>query len=240
MTPNFAHIYQNVSEVLDKIQACAEMNHRHAAEIELEIAIKTRSATEALHAGLALEASGRRALLAHNRVQEAQATTPILRDGPLSSFHSVLIGNLQRNKINAAVRVFDEIESVDSLALARALSQRLDPTEQLPIMLQVNTSRELSKSGLVPEVALETALEIADLPGLLVTGFMTIGAHTTDQALIGKSFANLRAIRDEAIKHPSLKKAINLSMGMSSDFELAIAEGSTRIRIGNAVFGPRL
>lgn len=225
-------IHANVETV------CAALEKENPAT-QLEIAIKTQPTESAYAAGLALEACGRPALLAHNRVQEAQVTTPLLRSNDLQSFTSVMIGSLQRNKINHALRVFDQLETVDSLDLARALSLRVtgDP---LQVMLQVNTSGEPSKSGFIPEGTVEAAAQIATLPRLKVIGFMTIGAHVTDTRIVAKSFADLRDIRDEAVRLPDLAQARELSMGMSDDYQIAIAEGSTRIRVGTAIFGPRL
>lgn len=232
-------IHHNIAEILEAIENTSHHYGRTPSAVDLEIAIKTRSSAEAFAAGTALEYFGRPALLAHNRVQEAQVTTPALRESNLQNFHSVLIGSLQKNKINHALKVFNEIESLDSLSLAQAISQRLLPTDTLPVLIQVNTSKETSKSGFLPEVALESAQQITQLPGLKVIGFMTIGAHTDNTALIAKSFADLREIRDAAMKLPHLSEAKELSMGMSSDYQIAIAEGSTRIRIGSAIFGPR-
>lgn len=225
-------IYANVEAI------CAALEKENPAT-QLEIAIKTQPVESAHAAGLALEACGRPALLAHNRVQEAQVTTPLLRASNLQSFTSTLIGNLQRNKINHALRLFDQMETLDSLDLARAVSQRVvgDP---LQVMLQVNTSGEPSKSGFPPTVAVKAAAQIATLPGLEVIGFMTIGAHVVDTRVVAKSFADLREIRDQVVKLPGLEQAHELSMGMSGDYKIAIAEGSTRIRVGTAIFGPRL
>lgn len=236
--PQFDYIHRNVEAMCTALEK--EIAKAGTTQpVDLEIAIKTQSAQAALAAGRALEACGRPALLAHNRVQEAQVTTPFLRAAQLPSFTSVLIGPLQKNKINHALRVFNQFETLDSLELARAVSQRV-AGEPLQVMLQVNTSREDTKSGFLPEGAVEAAAQIAQLPGLEVIGFMTIGAFVSDQRVVAKSFADLRLIRDEAVKLPELSQAVELSMGMSGDYPLAIAEGATRIRVGTAIFGSRL
>ena len=108
----------------------------------------------------------------------------------------------------------------------------------LNVMVQVNTAREDTKSGVDPEHALELAGAISELPALHLVGFMTIGAHTDDETLVRRSFAQLRQIRDAAVQQ-GLVDATELSMGMSGDFPLAIAEGATRVRIGSMAFGPR-
>jgi len=164
--------------------------------------------------------------------------------GPLADLglQWVLIGHLQTNKAKDAARDASEVQSLDRLELAQALQRRLEPAGRtLDVLVQVKTSPEPSKFGLTPE----------DLPGLLravaqqcpalrVQGLMTLAVNSTDPAEVRACFARLRQLRDqvrgEGIDGVSLER---LSMGMSGDFELAIEEGSTEVRIGSALFGAR-
>lgn len=207
--------------------------------VEVELAVKTRTVEQISAAATALLEAGRPALLAHNRVQEAAAQVAQLRARFGGDLQLSLIGPLQSNKVNQALRCFDVIETVASLRLAAALSQRLSDGQLLPVFIQVNTSGEETKSGVSPTEAISLARSVAQLPHLQVRGFMTIGAHTTDYQRIRRSFAALRELRDEALDCRELSQAGQLSMGMSSDFRLAIAEGATRIRVGSTVFGAR-
>ncbi|MDO5728681.1 MAG: YggS family pyridoxal phosphate-dependent enzyme [Actinomycetaceae bacterium] len=231
-------IASRVESALSQIAHACERAGR-TDNVELELAIKTRSVSECETAARTLENFDQPIIFGQNRVQEAEVTTPALRVLGLENFRPTLIGPLQRNKINKVLRVVDEIETVDSLVLAEAINQRVEDDRVLDVLIQVNTSGEETKSGVAPAQALDLADQMAALPRLRVTGFMTIGAHTSNEALVRKSFADLREIRDQAIVRPHLAQAHTLSMGMSGDFPLAIAEGATRIRLGSSIFGPR-
>ena len=149
-----------------------------------------------------------------------------------------LIGTLQRNKVRKAVAKFALIHSVDSLDLAKKLSSVAEEMHVIcAILLQVNTSGELSKHGFTPEECRNNFGALCALPGLSIHGLMTIAPLTEDQKLIRRSFSALRKIREELSllalpKHPMKE----LSMGMSHDFALAIEEGATLLRIGTALF----
>ncbi|MDO5720383.1 MAG: YggS family pyridoxal phosphate-dependent enzyme [Actinomycetaceae bacterium] len=218
-------------------EVCERVGRRD--DIELELAIKTRSIAECEAAAHALRNAQRPIIFGQNRVQEAEVTTPALRELGFSDFRATMIGPLQRNKINKVLRVVDEIETVDSIRLAEAINQRVAPNRILDVLIQVNTSGEETKSGISPAEALEFAQQVARMERMRVTGFMTIGAHTPDEAVVRDSFARLRDIRDAAVSLPGLEDASTLSMGMSGDYPLAIAEGATRIRLGSTIFGPR-
>lgn len=231
-------IASRVNSALENIaDVCDRVGRRD--DVELELAIKTRSVAECEAAAHALHNARRPVIFGQNRVQEAEVTTPALRALGISEFRPTMIGPLQRNKINKVLRVVDEIETVDSLQLAEAINQRVADERVLDVLIQVNTSGEETKSGVAPTDALELAEQIAGLNRLRVKGFMTIGAHTTDEAVVRASFAELREIRDAALSLPGLHDAFSLSMGMSGDYPLAIAEGATRIRLGSTIFGPR-
>lgn len=177
------------------------------------------------------------ALIGENRVQEVTSKAPQLR-GVLHEKH--LIGPLQKNKINAVLAPaagVDCVETVDSVELAGALDQRVEPAKGdgavLDVMIQVNVSGEPSKSGVAPEQASELAAVVAGLPRLRLVGLMTIGLNSPDQVAVRSGYARLRQLRD------ALVPGGELSMGMSADYPAAIAEGATIVRLGSAVFGPR-
>lgn len=162
------------------------------------------------------------------------------------------IGRLQRNKVRLALHWCDMIQSVDSLPLAEAihtrqmeLSAAAEPsirgTRGRPVLVQVNVGGEATKGGFAPE-ALEGAMEqMAQWPGLAIEGLMTIPPYAPDPEAARPHFRRLRGLAEQvaARRFPGVSMAI-LSMGMSHDFEVAIEEGSTMVRIGTALFGPRL
>ena len=153
-----------------------------------------------------------------------------------------MIGHLQRNKVNQVLATATGVESVDSLALAEALSVRCARDGRvLDVLVQVNVSGEESKSGVRPDDAPALATAVATLDGLRLRGFMTIGANSPDETVVRAGFARLRAVRDVVVGSgsPGTADARELSMGMSGDLELAVAEGATIVRVGTAVFGPR-
>ena len=183
----------------------------------------------------AVHALGQRAF-GENYVQEAVAKKAALADLPGVEWH--LIGPLQSNKAGAAARCFDRVESVDRLRIADALSAaRAGASRPLDVLVQVNVSGEATKSGVAPADAVALARHVAALPNLRLRGIMGIPAPTTDSARLRREF---RALRDcyDACQDAGLA-VDTLSMGMSADLELAIAEGSTEVRIGTAIFGER-
>jgi pyridoxal phosphate enzyme (YggS family) len=180
--------------------------------------------TAALEAGIAD--------IGENRVQEAldkmdQVTAPGAR------WH--LIGHLQRNKARAIAGRFDLIHSLDSMELAHELERRSTTVQR--VLLQVNVAREPQKSGCAPEAAPGLARQIAALGALRLDGLMTLAPLTDDEDVQRRTFRSLRALRD-TIKEEGLWLP-TLSMGMSADYGIAVAEGATVIRLGTALFGPR-
>lgn len=170
-------------------------------------------------------------ILGENRVQEASEKIPGAADlGPVQ-WH--LIGHLQRNKARRAVELFDCVQAVDSLTLARRLSdlgrERGEPVRGLAEIL---TSDEGSKSGLALPEAAEALAEMAELDGLELQGLMTMAPNTMDEARVRRSFIALRELRDAVGP-----ETWELSMGMTSDFEWAVEEGSTIVRVGTGIFG---
>lgn len=174
--------------------------------------------------------------LGENRVQEAEAKIAAV-GRTMARWH--LIGHLQRNKAGRAVSLFDRIHGVDDLELARAVSRRAaEAGVTMPVLIEVNVSGEPTKFGVSPADAPALAGQVAALPALRFDGFMTVGAKVDSPDRARAGFARLRAVRDMAervVGHPLPE----LSMGMSDDFEVAIEEGSTMVRVGTALFGVR-
>lgn len=243
-----------------RVRSAALAAGRDPADVRLLLAVKTQPAERILEA---LEAEGEHGalsgamLLGHNKVQEMVATGPPLSEasqhtGRAHEMH--LIGHLQSNKINAALPWASCVQTVDTARLAgkldAAVARQIERGERefrdghpvpLEIMVQVNTSGEESKAGVAPGQARELALAAAALPHLRLTGFMTIGAHTDDAAAVRASFDRLAEIRDDVAGsgEPDAAGAVELSMGMSGDLEIAVAAGATIVRLGTAVFGAR-
>ncbi len=183
----------------------------------------------------AVHALGQRAF-GENYVQEAEAKHDALRDLADVEWH--LIGPLQSNKTANAAAIFNWVETVDRLRIAQRLSaQRAASTAPLDVCVQVNASGEDSKGGVAPGEALSLAQAVAALPNLRLRGVMGIPAPTTDVTRQQREFGVLRecfeAMRDDGLQVDTL------SMGMSADLEIAIAQGATQVRIGTAIFGGR-
>ena len=179
----------------------------------------------------ALDAGNR--LIAENRVQEVVAKADALAGHPHESH---FIGHLQSNKVNAVLPHISCLQSLDSSALARRLHQRLEAVDaQLDVLVQVNVSREATKSGVEAAEVDELVATVTGLPRLRLRGFMTVGLNSDDASAVRAGYAALRELRDRL----ALPGATELSMGMSGDYPEAIAEGATIVRIGSAVFGRR-
>jgi hypothetical protein len=235
-----------LSENLERLEAAIAAACRRAGrprgEVELMAVSKTcPAATVAEAAALGI------ALFGENRVQEfaakAQALDGLRRgDASASPIRVHLIGHLQSNKGFRAVELFNGIDSLDSLRLAERLNEAAGRLgKRLPVLIEVKLSPEATKTGLEPESAEAEALleRLPDLEHLEARGLMTIPPFGAADDATRACFRALRQWRDRwAPAHPTLALEV-LSMGMSGDFELAIAEGATRIRVGTALFGPR-
>ncbi|WP_284450370.1 YggS family pyridoxal phosphate-dependent enzyme [Spongiibacter tropicus] len=225
-------ITANIAALRQRIVQSASDTGRDPAEITLLAVSKTRSAEEvavALDAGLTQ--------IGENYLQEAVDKQAALQ-GRNACWH--FIGPIQSNKTREIASHFDWVHSVDREKIARRLSeQRPEGKPPLKICLQVNISREDSKSGVLPEDALTLAKQITALPALQLRGLMAIPAASDDPAEQRSAFAALRALRDTLQQALPDQTLDTLSMGMSGDMDAAIAEGSTLIRIGTALFGPR-
>jgi len=222
-------IAENLKRVQDRVARAAERSGRSVDDITLIVVSKTWPADvvqQVVDAGAYV--------LGENRVQEAQQKVSEIT-GPIS-WH--LIGHLQRNKVKVALPLFDLIHSVDSMRLAREISRRAIETGiTTQVLVQVNTSGEASKYGMSPEEAPDLAGQIDALNGVAVAGLMTIGAFEPDPEIARPEFAVLRMLKDRIASY-SPQISI-LSMGMTNDFEVAIEEGATMVRVGTAVFGRR-
>ena len=219
----------NLVEVRARIAAAAGRGGRRADDVLLVAVTKTVDAARVREAAaLGLRTFG------ENRVQEARDKVAAV---PGVSWH--LIGSLQRNKAKEAVRLFQVIESVDSEALAEELSRRAGPQERaVDVLIQVNVAREPQKHGASPEEAAAVVRRTAALPGLRVRGLMTIAPAASDPDEVRPVFRALRELRENLQRSTGIQLP-ELSMGMSDDFEVAIEEGATMVRVGRAIFADR-
>jgi pyridoxal phosphate enzyme (YggS family) len=218
-------------EVLARIAAACARSGRDPRTVTLVAVSKTvppDALRDAVSAGLDL--------LGENRVQEAAGKAA---EVPGARWH--LVGPLQSNKAHAALQVFDVIQSVDSVKLGRRLDRLVPetrPDTRYPVLIQVNVDQDPAKAGFDPG-ALDPALgELVELTNLELRGFMTVGRFTADRSEARRTFAGLREIAGRARSRWPVVGA-ELSMGMSDDFEMAIEEGATVVRIGRALFGER-
>ena len=176
--------------------------------------------------------------IGENRVQEAVKKFNAIE--PELVYTKRMIGHLQTNKINKALRIFDTIDSVDSLRIAKQLVKKLKHTKKpLFVLLEINTSGDKTKFGFDPNND-QDLLESIALDKIIVDGLMTIGPVSQEKDSTSKAFALLRKIKENINRQIVRKKKLTvLSMGMSNDFELGIYQGSTMVRLGTALFGPR-
>ncbi len=229
-------IAANLRAVQRRIAAAAERAGRDPAEITL-VAVSKTQPIESIQAGYT---AGLRHL-GENRVEEAAE-----KIGPINhwagdqrpTWH--MVGHLQSRKARRAVELFDVIHSVDSLRLAEKLSRRCaEAGKTMPILLEVNVSGEASKYGLAPDEVEAVVEGLLPLPCLELQGVMTMAPIVADPEEARPVFRALRRLRDDlAARFPSVNWQ-HLSMGMTDDFEVAIEEGATLVRIGRAIFGER-
>lgn len=220
-----------LQDVRSRLVDAARAAGRNPSQVTLLAVSKTfpSAAVRAVHA------LGQREF-GENYVREAAAKRAELVDLP--DLRWVLVGPLQSNKTALAADVFERIESIDRAKIAQRLSTARAPTRPpLELLVQVNISGEATKSGVAPDRAVSLAGEIASLPRIAFAGFMGIAAPRADRAAQRAQFAILRRCAEEA--RALGLAAHTLSMGMSADLEAAIAEGSTEVRVGAAIFGSR-
>jgi pyridoxal phosphate enzyme (YggS family) len=229
-------IAENIAQVQERIAAAARSANRNPDEITLMAVTKTfppDRIREAYAAGLRV--------FGENRVQEFAAKATTLRDLHDVEWH--LIGHLQTNKAAKAAELFDAVDSVDSVRMAEKLNAAAESSgKTLSVLIEINVGGERAKSGVAPDSeALEQILQGAPrLRNLKIRGLMTVPPFTEDPEGSRPYFRQLRQIRDSiaARKLPQVGMEV-LSMGMSHDFEVAIEEGATCVRVGTAIFGER-
>ncbi len=226
----------NVTRVRERIAAAARRSGRRDDEVTLVAVTKGVDPSRILAAG----ASGI-VDFGENRVQEAVPKITALRTQGLGGARWHMVGHLQRNKVRHAVRAFDVVHSVDSIALATALAQHVvrTGTSALQVLVQVNVAAEPQKSGISPEALPGLLRAVAGFSALQVIGLMTIAPQADDPQRVRPVFQRLRELRDDMRRLRVAPLLMHLSMGMTDDFEIAVEEGATFVRIGRAIFGPR-
>ncbi len=217
-------IVDNLSQVRRRIEAACCRAGRAVDDVTL-VGVSKGTAADAVAEACAAGLTD----VGENRVQEAQEKIPAARAlGARPRWH--LIGHLQTNKAKTATELFAILHSVDSLRLAEAVSRRAG--ERTQVLLEVNVAKDAAKFGFAPEEVTSALTAISQLPNLDVRGLMTIAPQTHDPETSRPCFRRLRELRD------GLGLA-ELSMGMTGDFEVAIEEGATYVRVGRAIFGER-
>ena len=224
---------QRLESIEKRIRIAAERSGREPSGVRMVAVSKTQPAEtvrKATEAGIRL--------LGENYIQEAQDKVSALSGLDLT-WH--FIGHLQSNKAKIAVRLFDLIHSVDSVKLARELNKQAAKIHKIqPILVQVNIGQEASKSGMPAHSAIDLVRQMSTLDHIRIQGLMTIPPFFDSPERVRPFFAALRQLRNDIAAEtiPGVSMA-ELSMGMTGDFEAAIEEGATLVRIGTALFGPR-
>ena len=225
-------IVENLARIGERINsACARVN-RKPEEISL-VAVTKNVGVEQIKEGIA---NGIK-IIGENRVQEAKEKYPAI--GNIVQWH--MVGHLQTNKVKPALEIFSMIQSVDSVHLAQEIQKRASAlNKKISVLIEVNTSGEETKYGINPEELISVINTIQAMPNLWIEGLMTIGPGLAieNPEASRKSFQMLYESKNKVEAEFSIKVSY-LSMGMSSDFEIAIEEGSNMIRIGTAIFGKR-
>lgn len=226
----------SIRENIDKTRSIIEAK---SVSLGIKNNIAIVAVTKNMPSSYIVEAS--QAGLSHigeNRVQEAEK-----KFEEIKSLHGItkhMLGHLQGNKAPKAAMIFDMVQSIDSLETAGKLDRKCSELGKvMPVLIEVNTSGEASKSGVKPELAEELAAGIAELGSLKLSGLMTVGPLTDDEASVRRSFKLLYKLREKLSQAFSSVKEPVLSMGMSGDFEIAIEEGSNMVRLGRILFGER-
>ncbi len=222
-------IRENFQQVLERIERAARRAGRDPKEVSLVAVsktVETERIREAIDAGVTI--------LGENYVQEAQKK--IEEIGKSVAWH--FIGHLQSNKAKLAVRLFDVIHCIDSIPLAEELNRRAQQMDRkIPVMIEVNLSGETTKFGTEEEEVMALAQGVLKSDHLSLDGLMTMPPYVDDPEMNRPYFARLRALKEKLANGGIPLK--DLSMGMSNDFEVAIEEGATCVRVGTAIFGAR-
>jgi len=226
-------IISNLKEVHDRIEAACKLSGRNPLDVQLLLATKTVPADKIR---IAIEAGEN--LIGENKMQELRDKDPNLKE---LNIERHFIGHLQTNKIKDVLKYVSCIQSLDRLNLAQELDKQLQKERRnLDVFIQVNTSFEESKFGLKPDEVISFIREMNHYGTLKIKGLMTIGLLDVEKEKMQPSLRLLREIRDEIYKAKIEGiSELKLSMGMSQDLEMAIAEGSNMVRIGTSIFGNR-
>ncbi len=224
---------QNIANIMTRIETAAKLAQRNPSDITLMAVSKTRTAED-----VQLAATYGMGSFGENYLQEASTKIDALRHLPLE-WH--FIGPIQSNKTKPVAESFAWVHSIDRHKIAQRLSDQRPPhLSPLNICLQVNIDRETSKSGLMIEETMETALAVSKLTNLRLRGLMAIPKNSQDLQTQREAFKKLRLLKDEInVELDNSQKLDTLSMGMSEDLEAAIYEGATILRVGTGIFGPR-
>ncbi|MGO3890150.1 MAG: YggS family pyridoxal phosphate-dependent enzyme [Paenalcaligenes sp.] len=225
---------QNIAAVQARITAACLRAGRDPASVRLLPVSKTKP-----ESSLRLAHAAGCTLLGENKVQEAYRKWEAMQD--LTNLHWSVIGHLQTNKAKLVAKFASEFQALDSLRVAEALDRRLQVEgRSLDVFVQVNTSGEASKYGLDPEDVQAFVEQLPAFSALRVRGFMTLALFSAEAERVRQCFILLRNLRDQLRQSaPAGMSLDELSMGMSGDFEIAIEEGSTIVRVGQAIFGAR-
>jgi len=224
-------LHERLPRVREVIAAAAERSGRDPSSVRI-VAVTKAHPVSAVRAVLA---AGLRDI-GENRVEELWEKLPLVRDAGVS-WH--MIGHVQRRKASRAARLATLIHSVDSIRLAEKLS-RFGEAEgrRVPVLVQVNVSGEATKGGFAAAGAVDAVGRIAERAGLRVRGLMTMAPFTGDEAVLRSTFRRVREVMETAAVLPGVE-GCELSMGMSNDYGLAVEEGSTMLRLGTTLLGPR-
>ncbi|MEE9614705.1 MAG: YggS family pyridoxal phosphate-dependent enzyme [Thermodesulfobacteriota bacterium] len=223
-------VAENLTKVLNRVQRAARKAGRDPAEVTLVAAAKgvdPKSIRSAISAGARI--------FGENYVQEAREKIEKIRRKHIK-WH--FIGHLQKNKAKYAVELFDVIQTIDSIELAKALSRKA--TKPLDVLVEVNIAREKTKAGVAPKKVSKLIRDMAGLENLRIRGLMAMPPFQENPEMARPYFITLRRIAERINRERIPGVFLNeLSMGMSHDFEVAIEEGATMIRVGTAIFGER-
>jgi pyridoxal phosphate enzyme (YggS family) len=223
-----------LATVAGQVREASVASGRDPSDVRLLLATKTIEP-----ASIMVALAGGYALIGENRAQEVVAKAAALAGMPHECH---FIGHLQANKVNQVLPHVSCVQTVDSAELARRLNGRAALLERtLDVLIQVNVSGEKSKNGVTLAEVPSLLADVAVYPALRIRGYMTIGLNSPDIAAVRAGYRALAAFRDDALTRgiAGAELATELSMGMSGDFRAAIAEGSTMVRVGSAVFGRR-
>lgn len=225
-----ARLQRNLPEVRARIERARERaDGRPVTLVAVTKGHPPAAARAAVAAGLII--------CGENRVQELEEKRDALADLEVQ-WH--LIGHLQRNKVRRSLPLFDLLHSLDSLRLARVVSAEAVRAERtVDVLVQVNASGEETKGGFDVGSGTAPVAEVCELPGLRVRGLMTMAPFTADEAVVRGTFQRTRALFDACARDIAAFGGEHLSMGMSNDFEWAVEEGATMVRLGTVLFGER-